>query len=99
MEKAIYPLAIPSIASPGAMLAAVLLTENAKTSWQDQGLVAIAMFAVLIATLIGMFIANYLSGIIGKGGASIISRVMGLILASVAVNNILRGIIIYFGID
>ena len=45
-----------------------------------------------------MFIANSLSNIIGKAGASIISRVMGLILASVAVNNILRGIMIYFGI-
>ena len=41
--------------------------------------------------------AGWISRVIGDGGASIVSRVMGLILASIAVNNVLEGIRTYFG--
>ena len=40
--------------------------------------------------------AGWISRVIGDGGASIVSRVMGLILASIAVNNVLEGIRTYF---
>ena len=95
-EKAVYPLAVPSIASPGAMLAAVLLTENDVHSIPEQALTTLAMLSVVVITLIFMFSANFILRIIGKSGASIISRLMGLILASVAVANILEGIKVYF---
>ena len=45
-----------------------------------------------------MFSANHILRVIGNSGAGIISRVMGLILASVAVTNILEGIRSYFQI-
>ena len=96
VEKAVYPLAVPSIASPGAMLAAVLLTENDVYSIPEQALTAMAMLAVIVIVLILMFGANFILRVIGNSGASIISRVMGLILASVAVTNVLEGITTYF---
>ncbi|MBC8314031.1 MAG: hypothetical protein ISR55_12740 [Bacteroidetes bacterium] len=43
-----------------------------------------------------LFFAGKLFKLIGNSGASIISRVMGLILASVAVTSILEGIELYF---
>lgn len=42
-ETAIFPLAVPSIASPGAMLAAVLLTKNAVYSVWEQVQTALVM--------------------------------------------------------
>ena len=95
-EKAVFPLAMPSIASPGAMLAAVLLTENNRFSIWEQVQTGLTMIAVLAIVLVLLLLANRLFKIIGNSGASIISRVMGLILASVAIASILEGIMVYF---
>ena len=89
---AVYPLAIPSIASPGAMMAIVMLTHNSRYSFIDQSITAAVMIVVLIITLCLLLGATFIHKIIGNVGAAIISRVMGLILAAVAVNNLLMGI-------
>lgn len=89
---AVYPLAIPSIASPGAMMAIVLLTDNNRNSIIDQSLTAVVMVLVLLSTLLLLLGATNIHRMIGNVGAAIISRVMGLILAAVAVNNLLMGI-------
>lgn len=95
-ETAIFPLAVPSIASPGAMLAAVMLTENNQYNLLEQVLTSAVMLSVLLVVLVLLFSANWIHGLIGNSGASIISRVMGLILSSVAVSSILAGIKEYF---
>lgn len=95
-ETAVFPLAVPSIASPGAMLAAVLLTENSRFSIIEQGLTVAVMFSVLIVTLVLMLSAKYINRLIGVSGASVVSRVMGLILSAVATANTLSGIEQYF---
>lgn len=89
MEIAIYPLAIPSIASPGAMLAAVVLSDNARHDFPDRMMTIATFSLVLLATLGIMLAAGRLVNLIGRGGASIISRVMGMILAAMAVDLIL----------
>ncbi|GAA0818394.1 MarC family protein [Colwellia asteriadis] len=95
-ETAIFPLAVPSIAGPGAMLAAVLMTENARYNLIEQTQTAAMMLAVLVIVLILLLCASWTHRIIGNSGASIISRIMGLILASVATANVLSGIKEYF---
>ncbi|MDF7826090.1 MarC family protein [Pontiellaceae bacterium B12227] len=97
-EKAVYPLAVPSIASPGAMLAAVLLTENHRYNFTEQVITSVIMLLVVGLVYIAMLFANRLHRVLGDTGASIISRVMGLMLTSVAVSNVLAGIKAYFGI-
>ncbi|TLM74757.1 MarC family protein [Microbulbifer harenosus] len=95
-ETAIFPLAIPSIASPGAMMAAVVLTDNHRFDSIHQINTASAMFAVLAIVLALLLTANWIYRWIGDAGASIVSRVMGLILASVATTNVLLGIQQFF---
>ncbi|WOX06793.1 MarC family protein [Microbulbifer pacificus] len=95
-ETAIFPLAIPSIASPGAMMAAVVLTDNHRFDPIHQVNTASAMFAVLAIVLVLLLTANWIYRWIGDAGASIVSRVMGLILASVATTNVLLGIQQFF---
>ncbi len=97
-ETAIFPLAVPSIASPGAMLAAVLLTENHRYNLLEQAQTAVVMLSVLLIVWVLMLAASWVHRLIGNSGASIISRVMGLILASVAVSSVLAGIKEYFGL-
>lgn len=97
-EIAIFPLAVPSIAGPGAMLAAVLMTEKTSMGIWQQVQTAGVMVVVLILTLFLMLGANLIHRVIGNAGASVVSRVMGLILAAVATSNTLTGFKIYFGI-
>jgi len=97
-ETAVFPLAVPSIASPGAMLAAVLLTENNRFNLLEQALTTVSMLCVLLVAMLLMLAASKVHRLIGDSGASIISRVMGLILASVAVTNVLVGIKEFFSI-
>ena len=97
-ETAIYPLAVPSIAGPGAMLAAVLQTENTRFDMWEQVLTTAIMLLVLLIVLTLMLAASFVHRIIGDSGASVISRVMGLILASVASASVLAGIKEYFGL-
>ena len=87
-----------SIASPGAMLAAVLLTENARFDLWQQVQTVLVMISVLIVTLILMLGASLIHRFIGDAGASVISRVMGLILSAVATTNVLTGLSGYFGL-
>ena len=95
-DTAIFPLATPSIASPGAMMAVVLLTENQTHTLVDQISTAIIMMLVVLIAYGLMLIAGTISRVIGRGGASVVSRVMGLILASVAATHVLEGAKQYF---
>lgn len=97
-ETAIFPLAVPSIASPGAMLAAVLLTENHRYNLWEQAQTTVVMLSVLLIVLVFMLAASWVHRLIGNSGASIISRVMGLILASVAISSVLAGVKEYFAL-
>lgn len=97
-ETAIYPLAVPSIAGPGAMLAAVLMTENARYNLLEQAQTAATMLTVLLVVYVLMLGSTWITRLIGSSGASVISRVMGLILASVATSNTLAGLKDYFGL-
>jgi len=95
-DKAIFPLAMPSLASPGAIMAAILLTENSKNNIVDQSMTAIMMLAVIFIAWALMVLSTKIFKYIGNGGAAIISRVMGLILSAVAVSNVLEGVKIFF---
>ncbi len=97
-ETAIFPLAVPSIASPGAMMAVVLMTDNHRFSVVHQLITTGLMLIVLLITLIMLLMATRVHRLIGDSGASILSRVMGLILCSVACSSILSGIQVYFNL-
>ena len=92
LDGAVFPLAMPSIASPGAMLAVVILTDNHRNSIADQAVTAGLLLLVLAFTLGLLLLATKLHRLIGRTGASIISRVMGIILATVAVDSVVGGL-------
>jgi len=91
MAGAVFPLAIPSIASPGAMLAVVILTDNHRNTLSDQAMTGVLLFLILLATLAILLLARPIKRLIGNTGANIVSRVMGIILATVAVDSVMSG--------
>ena len=92
LSGAVFPLAIPSIASPGAILAVVILTDNHSTGVVEQAMTAVVLLVVLAITFVLLLLASKIQKLIGQTGVSVISRVMGLILATVAVDAVLQGL-------
>ena len=96
---AVFPLAIPSIASPGAMLGVVLLNDTEKLQLESSLIDLGVIFVVLGATLVFMYAAKPILRVIGDSGASVLSRIMGLILAAVAVDSVLSAVAQFFHIS
>ncbi len=92
----IFPVAVPSIASPGAIMAVVLLTDNHIYSFSQQLITTIILLVVIIITCFMLQASNVIQKRIGESGIIIISKVMGLILASYAAQSILSGIKEFF---
>jgi len=95
---AVYPLAIPAIASPGAMLGAVLLTDTEPFSLIDHAQDIVVILLVLAITLAFMLVAKQIIRLLGDTGVNVIGRVMGLILAAVAVDSVLVALARFFDI-
>ncbi|WP_445381197.1 MarC family protein [Robiginitalea sp. IMCC43444] len=92
----IFPVAIPSIASPGAIMAVVLMTDNHIYTIEQQLLTTALVFLVIVLTALILLVAGVVQQRIGTYGITVISKIMGLILASYAVQSILSGISNYF---
>ena len=92
-QTSVFPVAIPSIASPGAMLTVVILTDNDRFAIAHQAVTTALMALVLAVTLGIMLAASPLLRVIGTTGAAVISRVMGMLLAAVAVDAVLRAFV------
>jgi multiple antibiotic resistance protein len=84
-DVAVFPLAMPSIATPGALLSVVVLTDNNTHNLFQETATCLVMGLVLLLTLILMLLGDRLIGLVGRSGASVLSRVMGMMLAAVAV--------------
>ncbi|MGD0192557.1 MAG: MarC family protein [Rhizomicrobium sp.] len=92
IEIAVFPVAMPSIASPGALLAVVLLTDNSRFTLAEQAVTAALLVAVLLGVLASMLLAGRIERHIGSAGISVMTQVMGLVLAAFAIQQILDGL-------
>jgi multiple antibiotic resistance protein len=91
-DVAVFPLALPGIASPGAITAVVLLTDNHRHSIAEQAVTALVLLLVLGITLGLLYAADAVHGMLGSTGANVLIRVLGLILAALATEQIVAGI-------
>jgi multiple antibiotic resistance protein len=89
---AVFPLAMPFIAGPKSVMSVVLLTDNNIYSVTDQLEVAGLLAVVLAVTLFCMLAAQWVHKVLRDTGIDIITRVMGIILAALAVQYILTGL-------
>jgi multiple antibiotic resistance protein len=91
-DISVFPLATPLLAGPGAMGATILLISDVKDSVSHQLIVAGAIIAVLLITLAALLSASKLQKLLGVTGMHVVGRVMGVLLAALAVQFILDGI-------
>lgn len=91
-DIAVFPLAIPATATPGAILAVILLTDNHVHPISVQLGTALITIGILGATLLLLLLSTQIIKIIGVGGASILTRVMGMILAALSVELVMNAL-------
>src|SRR5207247_9307304 len=91
-DLAVFPLAVPSIAGPGAMMAVILLTDNDVYTVAEQAQTGVVLLVVLLLTYILLLFSDAILRIIGRQGAAILVRVMGIILCSLAVEIVLTAL-------
>lgn len=91
-DISVFPLAVPTIASPGAIMAVIVLTDNDLYTIQVQLGTTGILVAILAVTYVFMLAANQILRVIGHHGAAILIRVMGMILAALSVQLVLEAL-------
>jgi len=90
-DISVFPMAIPMIAGPGSIATIMLL--SARAEGLTQGLVVLsAMTLVLLLTLVALLLAGPLMKLIGAKLEAMITRILGVILAALAVQFVLDGL-------
>lgn len=92
-DISVFPIAIPLIAGPGALTSVVVLMRQAESidTTMQVGVVLILM-VILIITYVSLLLGDQLMRLLGVTGTNVLTRVFGIILAALAIQNIITGI-------
>ena len=92
-DPSVFPLATPLIAGPGAIASVILLTNEAQGNLLQQISVILVMGAVVFTAFILFMLAGLMERALGQTGILVVSRVLGMLLAALAVQFILNGLL------
>lgn len=95
-DISVFPLAIPLLSGPGAIATILLLTSQTGGDTRKLGAAIAAIGAVFIVAFVSLYLGARLIGLVGEGGVHIATRVMGIILAALAVQYVLNGVTGYY---
>lgn len=93
---AVFPLAIPLLSGPGAIASILLLTSRADTDLSRLVALAVAISLVYLVVLLSLRASQSIVTRLGQGRVHIITRVLGILLAALAVQFVLNGIAGYY---
>lgn len=91
-DLAVFPLATPLLAGPGAMSAGILLAANAHGSALELGATLAALAVVMVLTLALLLLAHDLGRFLGVTAQRVLIRAFGILLAAIAVQAVFDGI-------
>lgn len=89
---AAFPLAIPLISGPGAITATIVQASLAKDNWMNFAALVGILFVIILSCLIVFFLAQRIDKFLGVTGRVVLTRLLGILLAAVAVQVIGDGI-------
>ena len=91
-EIAVFPLAIPLIAGPASITAAMLLMGQAGADLLKIAVFFLVLLIALAITYLTLMLVEPLGRILGVTGTNVIARISGILLAALAVQFIFNGI-------
>ena len=95
-DIAVFPLAMPLLSGPGTIATILLLTSQAGGDLQKLMAIGTAIAAVFLVAFVTLYLGARLIRLVGEGGVDIATRVMGIVLAALAVQYVLNGITGYY---
>lgn len=90
-DPSVFPLGIPLIAGPGSITTVILLA-NSTPGLTGLAIAMSVMIAVLVTTFLFFEIATPLERLLGKTGINVVTRLLGMLLAALAVQFMLNGL-------
>ena len=96
-NMAAFPLAIPLMAGPGAITATILLAGQAAYRPQWLAVLLVVVVVVMAACLVSFLAAERIGKLLGVTGNVVLSRLLGVILAALAVQYVVDGVRAAFG--
>lgn len=90
-DVSVFPLAFPLIAGPGALTTVLLMTSPQPAPWMFFGML-VALLMVLGLALLSLLFADRIMRLLGETGANVITRLLGLMLATLATQYVLDGV-------
>lgn len=91
-DISVFPLAFPLLAGPGALTTILLMSVGNRGEPVELGMVMGALACVLLLTWLALLLAGRLLKVLGETGANVIGRLLGLLLAALAVQFIVDGV-------
>jgi len=95
-DVAVVPLAMPLLAGPGSIATAMVLAARGP-HWTYAIPVVISIAITCVITYLLLRAANRLNLLLGTTGIAVLERIMGLLLASIAIQFVADGIIMFMG--
>jgi len=91
-DIAVFPLAMPLLAGPGAMSAGILLAANAEGNALRLATTVGALAAVMLLTLALLLLSQRINQMIGITAQRVLMRVFGILLSGIAMQSVFNGL-------
>ena len=95
-DISVFPMAFPLIAGPGMLATLLLVIVEARGNPIEFAIIIGVVFAVLLLTLILLLATTPIMRVLGVTGANVISRLLGVVLAALAVQYVVDGVRMVF---
>jgi multiple antibiotic resistance protein len=95
-DISVFPLAMPLLSGPGTIATILLLTSQAGGDLQKLAAIGVAIAIVFLVSFVLLYLGARLIRLVGEGGVHIATRVMGIVLAALAVQYVLNGVTGYY---
>ena len=89
---AVFPLAVPLLAGPAALTAAVLMMSEHAGDPAAQGTVLATLLGVMAGAGVLLLVSAKVASLLGRGAIDVTTRLLGIILAALAIQFVLDGI-------
>lgn len=94
-DPAVFPIAVPLMAGPGAMATMVLFATAPESDWSSLIIIHAIMISVIIMTFALCLAGTWLDKFIGANGINVLTRLFGILLAALSVQIVLDGLAAY----
>jgi multiple antibiotic resistance protein len=92
LHPGVVPIGIPLLAGPGAIATVILYANHPHPTWTGFATHAAAISVATLISFACLIAAVPLQRILGKAGLRVVSQIMGLVLAAIAIEMIIHGI-------